>query len=337
MKRSVLVFLLSFVALIGFSQTQKSIAFKVGFYNLENLFDTINNNGKYDLEFSPQGARQWNGTRYMQKQTNMAYVLRDMDVDLLGVAEIENRSVLQDLVNMPEIAHKGYRIVHYDSPDRRGVDVALLYDPKKFKVLATQSRELSITDMPDFKTRDQLVVSGLLGGEKVHVVVNHWPSRLGGEERSSSLREAAAALSKSIADSLLAIDPKAGVIIMGDLNDDPDNKSCRVVLNAKKRVKDVEKGGFYNTMWQFHDKGIGTLAYRGQWNLFDQIIITENLLAASASGLRYWKAEIINKPYLINEEGTYKGYPKRTFAAGVFLNGYSDHLPVMIHLLKEVK
>ncbi|MGL4293144.1 MAG: endonuclease/exonuclease/phosphatase family protein [Bacteroidales bacterium] len=328
----------------GFAQNKKVAVYGVGFYNLENLFDTINNNGKYDLEFSPEGARRWNGQKYWSKQKNMAYTIAQMGKEtlpnglaVLGVSEIENRSVLEDLVKTGELANRNLKIVHYDSPDKRGVDVGLLYDPKSFRVLASQSRRLYMPEKPDFLTRDQLVVTGLLAGEKISFVVNHWPSRLGGESQSSPLREAAAALTKSIVDSLMQLDPKAGVIVMGDLNDDPINKSCKDVLRAKKKEKEVAEGDMFNTMWQIYDKGIGTLAYKGQWNLFDQIIITPNLLGKERSNLKFWKAEVFNKPFLMNEDGLYKGYPKRTHAAGVFLNGYSDHFPTLIYLAKEVK
>ena len=320
---------------LAFAQGNKVAVYKVGFYNLENLFDTINNNAQYDLEFSPKGARQWNSVRYWQKQENMAMTIKDMGVDILGVSEIENRSVLEDLVNMSDLKSLGYNIVHYDSPDKRGVDVGLLYNPKRFRVLCSASHRLFIPEKPDFKTRDQLVVTGLLGGEKVSVIVNHWPSRLGGEEKSSPMREAAAALSRHIADSVLAQDPSTAIIIMGDMNDDPTNKSCKDVLGAKRRQKDVAEGGYFNTMWPIFDKGIGTLAYQGQWNLFDQIIISENLLHDKTNKLKFWKAEVFNKDYLINQEGSYKGYPKRTFAGGVFLNGYSDHFPTLIYITKK--
>lgn len=336
--------ILAFSASVSFAQNKKLAVYGVGFYNLENLFDTINTNGKYDLEFSPEGARRWNGQKYWSKQKNMAYAINEMGKEtlpeglaVLGVSEIENKSVLEDLVKTGDLAKRNLKIVHYDSPDKRGVDVGLLYNPKFFRVLASQSRRLTVEGKPDFLTRDQLVVTGLLGGDKISFIVNHWPSRLGGESQSSPLREAAAALTKSIVDSLMQLDPNAGVVVMGDLNDDPINKSCKDVLRAKKKEKEVGAGDMYNTMWQFYDKGIGTLAYKGQWNLFDQIIVTPNLLGKDRSNLKFWKAEVFNKSFLMNEEGAYKGYPKRTHAAGIFLNGYSDHFPTLIYLVKEAK
>ncbi len=182
-------------------QERRYTMYGVMFYNLENLFDTINNNGQYDFEFSPQGARQWNGTKYWQKQHNMAYAISQMEVKgspaegpvIIGVSEIENITVLQDLVRQPELKDRRYQIVHHDSPDRRGVDVGLLYNPRFFKVLNVTNQRINkyLPDYPEFRSRDQLCVTGMLAGEKVSVIVNHWPSRLGGEEASSYLREAA--------------------------------------------------------------------------------------------------------------------------------------------------
>lgn len=331
----------SLLPAVNAQKAQKAV-YGVAFYNLENLFDTINNNGKYDIEFSPQGSRQWDGKKYWQKQYNMAYAISQMankfipdGPAIVGICEIENVDVIKDLVNMAPIKHNKYKIVHYDSPDKRGVDVGMIYNPKFFKVLHSNSHRLTLEDRPSFKTRDQLVVTGLLGGVKISVIVNHWPSRLGGERASSFLREAAAALTKHIADSLFAEDPNAGVIIMGDLNDDPDNKSVKDVIGAKKKISEVPVNGFYNPFWSLLDKGIGSLAYDGKWNLFDQILVSQNLLDGQ-SKLKYWRAEVFNFAFLTNRSGDYKGYPFRTFAGGVFLNGYSDHFPTIVYLTKGI-
>lgn len=316
----------------------------VAFYNLENLFDTINNNGKYDLEYSPAGAKQWNTTKYNNKLHNLAYAISQMKTPMtkigpaiIGISEIENRSVVEDLVNQPEIKDKRYQIVHHDSPDRRGVDVGLIYNPRLFRVLNVTNTPLIIPDKPSFRTRDAMCVTGLLGGEKVSIIVNHWPSRLGGQEQSSPLREAAAALNKHIADSLLADDPNQGIIIMGDLNDDPQNKSCAEILKARKNIKDVQKGGFYNPWWSMLDKGIGTLAYKGSWNLFDQIILSDYFLGDDRSSLKFFRADVLNKEFLKTKEGDRQGYPLRTFASGVYLNGYSDHFPTQVFLVKNAR
>ncbi|MBQ7042103.1 MAG: endonuclease/exonuclease/phosphatase family protein [Muribaculaceae bacterium] len=336
--------ILAFSVIAQNEQTKKKEILVLGaaFYNLENLFDTINNNGKYDLEFSPNGPKKWDSKKYWSKIDNMAYAISKMASKtipmgpaIIGVSEIENKSVLEDLVNNKHIKKWQLQIVHHDSPDRRGIDVGLLYNPLYFQVLNVTNHYLDIKENPDFRTRDQMCVTGLLAGEKVSVIVNHWPSRSGGEKRSRSLREAAAALSKHIADSLWNDDPNQGIIIMGDLNDDPFNKSCAKVLGAKKKKKDVGEHGFYNPFWKTLDNGIGTLAYRGVWNLFDQIIISGNFIDGKSS-LKYLKNEVLNYVFLTNENGKYKGYPFRTFAGTKFLNGYSDHYPTLVFFTKEL-
>jgi hypothetical protein len=181
------------------------------------------------------------------------------------------------------------------------------------------------------------MVSGYLQNEKIHVIVNHWPSRSGGEMDSREKRNAAAALTRSIVDSLYKVDPKSKVIVMGDLNDDPFNESCATILGAKKNAEDVKNGDLYNVFWKTLEKGVGSLSYNNQWNLFDQIIISNDLLNAEKSKLKFWKSEIFYRNFLIQQEGRYKGSPLRTHSGGVWLNGYSDHLPTMIYLVKEVE
>lgn len=335
------------------AQNKRQFAvYGVAFYNLENLFDTINNNGKYDAEFSPTGARQWNAVKYKSKISNMARAVTAMTTKttpggpaLLGVSEIENITVLRDLVKEVDrqLVEQGkptwnLQIVHHDSPDRRGVDVACLYNPRQFRFIDVTNTTLTIDGYPTFRTRDQMCVTGILGGDTLSVIVNHWPSRLGGEEQSSYLREAAAALSKHIADSLWSLRPNQGVIVMGDLNDDPQNKSCAQVLGARKDTKGVELHGFYNPFWKMLDKGIGTLAYKGSWNLFDQIIISGTLLESNnPDALHYSNCKVNNFDFLRSTEGNNIGAPLRTFSAGAFLNGYSDHFPTEVFLVKERK
>lgn len=323
----------------------------VMFYNLENLFDTINTNGTYDLEFSPKGARQWNGQKYWSKQHNLAYAISQMTTKgtpmgpvIIGVSEVENITVLQDLVRQPEIKDWHLQIVHHNSPDRRGIDVGLLYNPRYFRVLNVTNQNISkyLPTYPTFRTRDQLCVTGLLAGEKVTVMVNHWPSRLGGQEQSSWLREAAAQMCRHTIDSLLADDPNQGIIFMGDLNDDPMDKSCAQVLGGKRNINDVKTySDIYNPFWEKLAKGIGTLAYRGSWNLFDQIVcngyFTRYFNSASKPQLTFLRADVLNKEFLKTKEGSRQGYPLRTYSGGVWLNGYSDHFPTQIYLVKEAQ
>lgn len=316
----------------------------IGFYNLENLFDTINNIELMNsTEFTPEGTNKWTSKRYHEKLTNMAFVISEIATDvtpdgiaILGVSEIENRGVLEDLVKEEKIKQRNYQIVHYDSPDARGVDVGLLYQPKYFKVTNSRSHTLHMADT-GFKTRDQLVVSGLLGDEMIHVIVNHWPSRRGGEKASRPNRNAAADLTRSIVDSLLAMDKNAKILVMGDLNDDPVNQSVKDHLKAKGREDELQPQDMFNPMFRLYKDGIGSLAYDDAWNLFDQIIISQGLLGSDKSTWKFYNAKVFSKNYMKQKDGAYAGYPLRTFAGGVYMNGYSDHFPVYVNLVKEVK
>ncbi|MCM1449203.1 MAG: hypothetical protein NC082_02575 [Clostridiales bacterium] len=356
MKRLFLITVAILAIAVGNISAQKSgndgkrqyAVYGVAFYNLENLFDTINNNGKYDLEFSPEGSRQWNTQKYRSKIGNLARAITAMTTKttpggpaVIGVSEIENITVLRDLVTEVDrqLVKQGkptwnLQIVHHDSPDRRGVDVACLYNPRQFRFIDVTNTTLKIPGYESFRTRDQMCVTGYMGGDTVSIIVNHWPSRLGGQEQSSYLREAAAQLSKEIADSLWSLRPRQGVIIMGDLNDDPQDKSCAKVLGAMKKTDKVELHGFYNPFWEKLDKGIGTLAYKGAWNLFDQIIVSGTLLDKYApDNLHYRSCVVNNFEFLRATEGNSKGGPLRTFSGGAFLNGYSDHFPTEIFLV----
>ena len=338
--RFVIIFFLFF--LYASVQAQRIGIYSMAFYNLENLFSYERDALIFDRDFTPEGAYHWTPEKYYKKLDNMAFVISQLGMEycpmgpaIIGVAEIENRHVLEDLVARKELAQRGYEIVHYDSPDRRGIDVALLYLPSLFSVTSSRTYSFNMKSMPRYTTRDQLLVSGILAGEPVHIIVCHWPSR--SNIRSAALRQHAASVSKHIVDSLYRADPDTKIVIMGDLNDDPDDKSCRITLGARKTQETTENGGLFNAMWGLHEKGIGTLSYRGKWNLFDQIIISEPLLGQDYSLLSFWHTEIFNRDFLIQKEGRYKGYPLRTFSDNVFANGYSDHFPVLIYLLKSVE
>lgn len=319
----------------------------IAFYNIENLFDTINDPNKFD-EASPMMEFKTNRSEiYKKKIKNMAQVIADIGREdtnntpaILGVSEVENRDVLENLVNDPLLLDKDYGIVHFDSPDARGIDVALLYQKRLFVPINKSKHELKIYDDSSRKrvyTRDQLLVSGKLDGELIHIIVNHWPSRRGGEARSRPKRVAAAKLNKRIIDSLQSKDPYSKIFIMGDLNDDPTNASVKDVLKAQKNKNRIGLKGIYNPYENYFRKGLGTTAYRDAWSLFDQILITQPLLEKDYSSYRFYKAGIFNKNYLINKEGRYKGYPYRSFADGGFTGGYSDHFPVYMYVIKEVK
>ncbi|GIV32172.1 MAG: endonuclease [Saprospiraceae bacterium] len=317
----------------------------IGFYNLENLFDTLDDPHTFDEEFTPAGARLWDSTKYHGKLRNLARVIAELGTDLspdgpviLGVAEVENRRVLEDLVAQPAIAARNYRIVHFDSPDRRGIDVGLLYQPTYFRPLGARSIRLDLKNQQgdSVYTRDILYVTGLLDTDTLHILVNHWPSRRGGEKATRALRNAAAAECRAVKDSLIRLNPDAKVIVMGDLNDDPTSPSVAKVLLAKPKKSQLRQGDFYNPWYEPYKKGLGTLAYQDAWSLFDQIIITEALVSGRNGGYRFYQARVFNPGYLVQKTGQFKGYPYRTFDFDNYIEGYSDHFPVCIYLLKPV-
>ncbi|WP_044400640.1 endonuclease [Lacinutrix sp. Hel_I_90] len=320
----------------------------VAFYNLENLFDTINDPTKNDEASPMMEIKADREDIYKKKVHNMARVISDIGYEtagnapaLIGICEVENVNVVEDVANDPLLLAKDYGIVHFESPDRRGIDVGLMYQKALFQPISKSSHTLKIYDDQTRKrvyTRDQLLVSGKLDGELIHVIVSHWPSRSGGEARSRSKRVAAAKLNKRIIDSLQVIDPYAKIITMGDLNDDPTNESVKDVLQAKNKKSKVKLKGIYNPYIDlFKKKGLGTTAYRDAWSLFDQIMFTKPLIDEGYESFKFYQAGIYNKYYLVNKQGRYKGYPLRSFADGGFTDGFSDHFPVYIYLIKEVK
>lgn len=327
-----------------FSQTDKKKEYYVacvGFWNIENLYDTIDQPND-DAEFLPDGKNQWTGERYKKKLLRLSEVISEMGTEvtpdgpaILGLCEVENKGVLEDLVSQEKLKSRKYEIVHYDSPDKRGVDVALLYQPKYFKLSASKKFKLILPHDPTHPTRDILLVSGKLDGEEMHFIVNHWPSRSGGEEKSKPGRIAAGKLCRSIIDSLVKLDAKAKVIVMGDLNDDPKDVSVKDCLKANGKMDKLKEGELYNASYDLWKDGVGTLAYRDVWNLFDQMIMTQALLNDKNKTYTFSKYKIFNKPKVRQDEGNFKGYPLRTFAGGQYTAGYSDHFAVYSFFLKE--
>lgn len=316
----------------------------VAFYNLENLFDTINDVNKND-EASPIMEIRFNrGKIYREKVSNMAEVVSQIGFDvtkrppsIVGICEVENRMVVEDLISDEKLREYNYGIVHYESPDDRGIDVGLIYNKDVFKVKNSNSHDVFITDNNSSKrrnTRDQLVVSGHLDGELMHFIVNHWPSR-GADETK---RIAAAEVNNFIIDSLRNKYESPKIITMGDFNDDPFDKSIKKILGAKKNINDIKKNDLYNPFETILvDEGVGSNAYRDKWQLFDQIILSKPFLDKNYKDYQLYKAGVFNKSFLINKKGKFKGYPFRSFSYGTFTGGYSDHLPPYIYLLKEIK
>ncbi|OJJ19885.1 endonuclease [marine bacterium AO1-C] len=312
----------------------------IAFYNVENLFDTVDDPEKRDEEFLPSGRKQWDADRYAKKLDKLSLVLSKLGDEppaIIGLCEVENKQVVEDLVKTKHLKKYNYKIVHYPSPDRRGIDVALIYRPEYFKVTSSKSYRLVDKNQPDFITRDQLLVTGELDNDRMHFVVNHWPSRYGGQKKSAPRRMAAAKLTRSIADSLLNANRNARLIIMGDLNDNPTDPSLTKGLKAfDKRPKGKN---LYNAMAPLYNKGIGSLCYRDKWFLFDQIIVSKALVKGSKSQYRYLSksAKVFAPDMLKQKEGRYKGYPDRTYAGRRYLGGFSDHFPVFIYVRKKRK
>lgn len=345
-KRIIILSIIIIISFYTYSQDNER-KFKIhtlAFYNLENLFDTINDINKED-EKSPIMEIKFNRTKiYKQKVSNMARVISEIGFEtskrppsIVGICEVENRAVIEDLISDEKLKKYNYEIVHYESPDNRGIDVAMIYNKDVFKIENSNSHEVFITDNNSSKrrnTRDQLVVSGYLDGELMHFIVNHWPSR-GADETK---RIAAAKVNISIIDSLRKIYENPKIITMGDFNDDPFDKSIKKILGAKKKINDVGNKDMYNPFEEILvDKGVGTNAYRDKWQLFDQIILSKPFLKKNYVDFQLYKAGVFNKSYLINKNGKFKGYPFRSFSYGTFTGGYSDHLPPYIFLLKEIK
>lgn len=343
--------LLALLFLIGISAARadekKFALYGIGFYNLENLFDTCHDEGHNDYQFLPDGQYKWTGLKYKHKLRNMARVLSDMGTDklpgigcaLIGVSEVENAKCLTDLCEEEPLKARNFQFVHIEGPDYRGVDCALLYNPRLFKVDAVKLVPYVYVLPKDSmrNTRGFLTVSGILANEHVVVIVNHLPSRFA----ESFYREEGGRQIRQVKDSLLREDPNAKIIIMGDMNDDPQDKSMAESLGAKRKMADVESGGLWNPWWDTLANGMGTLRYDGKWNLFDQIILSHSLLDPNKkkdySLLKYYAHQIFCRDYLLQKEGKHKGNSLRTHAGGVWLDGYSDHFPTVVYVIKEAK
>jgi hypothetical protein len=341
-QQKILFILFSIFCFPSFIVAQNYLISGVGFYNVENLFDTKDDENVNDIDFTPQGKNLWNDSKFQKKIKNISKVIKEIGIDvnpdglaIVGLSEIENRGVIEKLVSHENIAQRNYQIIHYDSPDRRGIDVALIYNPNYFKFKSSKNFKLKLESNPSFKTRSQLLVSGNLLGERIHFIIAHWPSRSGGEKRSNPNRIAAAKLGRSIIDSIQKSEPDAKIIYMGDLNDDPTNESLTKYMLSNGKKKKLANKDMFNPMYEMYKKGIGSLAWRDTWNIFDQLLLSPTLLNGNIKELQFYNSKVFRKPYLIQLDGNYKGYPLRTYAGGNYKGGFSDHLPVYLHLIKE--
>ena len=343
--------LLALVLLVGLSASYAKkgpATYGVGFYNLENLFDTCHDAGKNDYEFLPDGGYHWTGQKYTHKLRNLARVLSEMGTDKLpdvgcaaiGVAEVENAGCLKDLCNEAPLKARNFKYVHIEGPDKRGIDCALLYNPKLFTVRNVKLVPYVYVQPIDEKylTRGFLTVSGTMAGEHVTIIVCHLPSRAA----TSYYREEGGRQLRELKDSLMRDAPGVKLLIMGDMNDDPHDKSMAESLGAKRKKEDVEASdGLWNPWWDVLASGTGTLKYKGAWNLFDQIIVSHSLLdqqgKAGDKSLKLVDYQIFSRDYLFQKDGKWAGYPLRTHSGGEWLDGYSDHLPTVVYLAKTKK
>jgi predicted extracellular nuclease len=311
----------------------------VAFYNQENLFDTIDDPHKNDNEFLPSGKNQWNTQKYQTKISNMSKVIASMNdgkgADILGMCEVENDLVLTDITKDPQLKKMKYSFVHFEGPDERSIDNALMYQSKKFTLLSAKPYPVVFAENPRSKTRDILLV--VLQEKKTKstlvVLVNHFPSRLGGESESQPKRINAARILRGIYDSIYKANPTIPVVIMGDFNDEPSDTSMRDVLNAKGQVGESTTHELFNAMTSLQEKGTGSHFYRNEWHSLDQIIVSSNLVKCTGK-LCYQPSSVgvYKQSWMLETEGKYAGSPLRTFAGQKYLSGFSDHLPVYILL-----
>lgn len=303
-------------------------------YNVENLFDTIDDKGVIDEEFLPDGKLKWNSERYKVKLDHLVEAIT-MNLPenpvVIGLVEIENKGVLMDLKKTGRLAKTKYEIAHKDSPDARGIDCGLLYDKSSFKLLEMENLKVSIDSIPDFKTRDILYVKGeLQGGKIIHLFVNHWPSRRGGEN-SEIRRIQAATVARAKVDAILKADPKANIVLMGDFNDHPDNVSIQDVLKAKA-ITDTG-ADLVDLFEDDHKAGKGTHNFKGEWGVLDHFIISKALYnGTSGIALSPNDGKIVYEEKLLFTQKDGSKKPSTTYGGPNYYGGYSDHLPIQLIL-----
>lgn len=329
------VVLLCTFPLSGDAQT----SYRIAFYNLENLFDYEDDTTINDQEYLPESMRNWSAYRYREKVNRMAKAILSIGEwhapDVVGVCEVENKRVLDDLVSTEVLKKLNYGIVHFPSPDRRGIDVGLLYRKDRVDSLYARPIRLSNTTLPDFRTRDILYVKMSLASDTLHFFVNHWPSRYGGQQQSEPKRMLAAATLKQVVDSILQLQPMAKVLLMGDFNDSPSNKSIKEVLHAQQQIG-PEPGQLKNLMLDLPENE-GSHRYRGTWSYLDQLIVSYGLCKpASGLGLSTAGARVHEASFLLETDERYPGkQPFRTFIGMKYHGGFSDHLPVYLDLIPQ--
>jgi len=334
---SLIRFLFLVLLIAGYKEAQAQQKFTVAFYNTENLMDTLDNPHTLDNDFLPSGKYHWNSSRYQKKINVIANVISELgDPDgpeLIGLAEVENKKVLQDLVAGKELKSKKYSIVHYDSPDERGIDVALLYKANSFRVLSSRIYSASFLKIRSH-TRDILLVKGVAQKDTFCLFINHWPSRRKGVEASEDKRLAVSIMLREAIDSILQKQPSSKIIVMGDFNDEPFNKSISIELNAKADIVGLAKGALFNPFYNLSKAGEGSVNYNHSWNMFDQIMLSQGFFSHQKEYYRY-KTAAVYHPDWMHYRKDLKNGPYRTFMGDDYKGGYSDHFPVYIMFEKN--
>lgn len=324
----------------GYTENGKTVAFlssssRVAFYNVENLFDTIDDPNKPDEEFTPNGKKKWTPERYQKKLAKLSQVIETMDYPaFVGVCEVENEQVLRDLISTEDLKKYNYNIAHRESPDYRGIDVALIYNQDNFKVDKTDVIRINFPKeiVEDYTTRDILYVKGVYNKkETLHIFVNHWPSRRGGLKESEPKRMYVAEQLRQRIDDIFEKEEAANMIIMGDFNDETTNNSLSKGLKAQAISDNLEKGNLYNLFSKMDEEELGTYNYRGNWNMLDQIIVSTSLANPSHS-LHVQNPEIVKRDWMIYKHDKYGETPNRTYGGPNYYGGISDHFPVFIEL-----
>ncbi len=306
------------------------------FYNVENFFDTVDDPNKNDNDFLPEGKKHWTYSRMEEKRNSIAKVVTAVGegtpVAIVGMCEVENDYVLTSLVKYSPIKNLKYKFIHYDSPDSRGIDVAMLYDENQFHPI--NHKPISVKYTKGKTTRDILYVSGETNfKDTLHVFVCHAPSRIGGKEKSEHRRMQVMSLVRQHCDSILSLQPRANIVIMGDFNDSPEDKSLRVALGALPLETPYKDENLYNMFYQFmRNPFFGTHKYQSEWSVLDQIIVSGNLL--NSGRLKPESAYIFKAEFLLEvDKRNMNLKPKRTYSGLRYNAGYSDHLPVIIKFL----
>lgn len=307
------------------------------FYNVENLFDTIDNPLKNDDEFLPHGSRHWDHYKFYRKIKHISQVIiatGEGDYpSVVGLCEIENREVLESLLFHSPLSKSDYQIIHKESPDNRGIDVAFLYRKDRFKPVYFEAFPVTNPKDNKFKTRDILYVKGLIGKDTIHFFVNHWPSKSGGIGATKPLRALAASKLKTKTDSLFNVNKTCNIVMMGDFNDTPLDVSVKEVLGAKSPAGNILSNSLYNLALPLAQKGKGTNKYQGKWSLIDQIIVSGNLLKGGKLETTSDSFQIFSPDFLFEPDEANLGKKlNRTYEGFKYHGGFSDHLPVLIDL-----